>query len=90
MRLKGFSPRTRRLYLGHLRRFYRARGGTQPECTSEECRHWLLGLMDQDYSYSYVSQTLSAIKFLHRQVLRCESPWLAFPGPGRESTFPLC
>jgi len=88
MRLKGFSPKTRKLYLGHLRRFYRQRGSPDPRCTAEECRRWLLALMDQDYSYSYVSQALSAIKFVHRQLLRCESPVARIPRPRKGSPLP--
>ena len=88
MRLKGFSPRTRRLYLGHLKRFYRTRGGAHPKCTPEECRQWLLGLMDQDYSYSYVSQTHSAIKFVHQHVLRCQSPVARIPRPRKGKYLP--
>ena len=37
--------------------------------------------MDQDDSYSYVSQTLSAIKFVHRHVLHCQSPVASLPRP---------
>jgi len=88
MRLKGFSPSTRRLYLGHLRRFYRARGETHPQCTSDECRQWLLGLMDQDYSFSYVSQALSALKFVHTRVLRCDSPVARIPRPRKGKYLP--
>ena len=88
MRLKGFSPSTRRLYLGHLRRFYRARGEAHPKCTSEECRRWLLGLIDQDYSFSYVSQALSAIKFVHTRVLRCDSPVANIPRPRKGRFLP--
>ncbi len=88
MRLKGFSPRTRRLYLGHLTRFYRVRGKNDPRCTHEECRGWLLRLMDQGYSYSYVSQALSAIKFLHREVLRCDSPVARIPRPRKGRYLP--
>jgi site-specific recombinase XerD len=81
MRLKGFSHRTRRLYIGHLKRFYQARGGTHPRCTSEECRRWLLSLLDRGFSFSYVSQALSAMKLVHQQVLRCDSPVARIPRP---------
>ena len=88
MRLKGFSPQTRKLYLGHLRRFYEARGGEGARCTSEECRRWLLGLMSQGYSYSYVSQAFSALKFLHTKVLRCDSPVARIPRPRKGRGLP--
>ena len=88
MRLRGFSPRTRRLYLGHLRRFYGTKERFQPRCSPEECRKWLLGLMDRGYSYSYVSQALSAIKFVHRQVLSCKSPVARIPRPRKGRHLP--
>jgi len=88
MRLKGFSPKTRRLYSGHLRRFYQGRGGEHPKSNEEECRRWLLGLMDKGYSFSYVSQALSAIKFVHLNVLRCESPVARIPRPRKGKYLP--
>jgi site-specific recombinase XerD len=88
MRLKGFSPKTRRLYLGHLRRYYQARGGSHPRCSEEECRSWLLGLMEKGYSYSYVSQALSAIKFVHLRVLHCDSPVARIPRPRKGRYLP--
>lgn len=88
MRLKGFSPATRRLYLGHLRRFYLERGKQQPRCTPEECRRWLLGLMDGGYSYSYVSQALSAIKFVHGKVLHTNCPVARIPRPKKGKHLP--
>lgn len=88
MRLLGRSPKTRRLYLGHLRRFYSARGGSHPKATEDECRRWLLGLMDEGKSHSYVSQALSAIKFVHRQVLHCSSPVARIPRPKKGKYLP--
>jgi site-specific recombinase XerD len=88
MRLKGFSPKTRRLYLGHLRRFYQARGGASPRASETECRNWLLGLMAKGYSYSYVSQALSALKFVHTHVLSCRSPVARIPRPKKGKYLP--
>ncbi len=82
MRLKGFSPRTRRLYRGHLGRFYRARGDApDPKCGEEECRSWLLGLLERGVSHSYVSQALSALKLVHEKVLHTASPVARLPRP---------
>lgn len=88
MRLKGFSPKTRRLYLGHLKRYYRVLGRAGPKAGEEDCRGWLLGLMDKGYSYSYVSQALSALKFVHTQVLRCSSPVARIPRPKKGKYLP--
>jgi site-specific recombinase XerD len=44
--------------------------------------------MDQDYSYSCVSQALSAIKFVHCRVLGCESPVARIPRPRKGRYLP--
>lgn len=88
MRLEGLRPKTRGLYLGHLRRFYRARGKTSARCTPEDCRAWLLSLLDKDYSFSYMSQALSAIKFVHTKVLKRASPVARIPRPRKGSHLP--
>jgi len=88
MRLRNFSPRTRSLYRGHLRRFYEARGGTRAECTSEECRQWLLSLLDRGLSHSYVGQARSALKFVHESVLKRPAPVATFTRPRQARHLP--
>ena len=74
MRMRSYSPKTRKLYLGHLDRFYRKREKESPVCTTEECKAWLVGIVDSGRSHSYMSQALSALKFLHEIVLGVEAP----------------
>jgi integrase len=44
--------------------------------------------MDHEYSFSYVSQALSAIKFVHTRVLGCESPVARIPRPRKGRYLP--
>ncbi|MGW8266113.1 MAG: site-specific tyrosine recombinase/integron integrase [Longimicrobiales bacterium] len=74
MRIRNYSPKTRKLYVGHLDRFYRGRAKDDPICTTEECKAWLAGIVDGGRSHSYMSQALSALKFLHEIVLGVAAP----------------
>lgn len=88
MRLRAFSPKTRKLYLGHLDRFYRARGRDTPLCTTEECREWLLGIVKRGRSHSYMSQAISALKLVHEAVLLHPGPVARIPRPKIARTIP--
>jgi integrase/recombinase XerD len=88
MRLRNFSPRTRKLYLGHLDRFYRGRGKEDPVCTTEECKAWLLSIVDRGRSPSYMSQVISALKLVHEAVLHRPGPMARIPRPKRAQTIP--
>lgn len=74
MRIRNYSPRTRKLYVGHLDRFYRNREKDDPVCTTEECKVWLVEIVDRGRSHSYMAQALSALKFLHETVLGVDPP----------------
>ncbi|MFC1661712.1 tyrosine-type recombinase/integrase [Gemmatimonadota bacterium] len=88
MRLRNFSFKTRKLYLGHLDRFYRSRGKDDPVCTEEECRAWLLDIVDRGRSHSYMSQAISALKLVHHSVLHCPSPVARIPRPRKRRSLP--
>ena len=88
MRIRNYSPKTRKLYRGHLERFYRDRGGTDPLCTTEECKAWLVAILDRGRSHSYMSQAISALKLVHEAVLNRPGPMARVPRPKRERTIP--
>ena len=88
MRLRGFSRQTRRLYGSHVKRFYLGRTSADPNATTEEMRSWLLRLMREGCSYSYVNQAVSALKFLHSKVLRRGVAKLELPRPRRDKSLP--
>ncbi|MGQ9629148.1 MAG: tyrosine-type recombinase/integrase [bacterium] len=71
LRLRGYSPRTRKVYRGHVERFLKWGGRKPADITSDEVRQYLLHLaQEQSLSASYRNQALSAIKFLYEEVLK--------------------
>ena len=89
--LRGFSPRTRKVYLGQLRRFFewcgdgRARLPTDPVRQSQG---YLIELARRGASRSYQTQAVSALRFLCESVL--DLPLLApkIPRPRPERGLP--
>lgn len=66
LRLQGYSPRTRRTYIGHARRFLEAYPEAAADLQPAQVRRHLLTLQADDTSSSYQRQAISAIKFLAR------------------------
>lgn len=94
MVLRGFTRDTRRVYRAHVRRFYEGRGWRQahdqlaPAAGNEEVRRWLLRLLRSGRSHSYVNQALSALRFLHRAVLKEPAPISGIPRPKAKKALP--
>jgi len=94
MVLRGFTRDTRRVYLAHIRRFYQERNwptaGDEADLVvdSNEVRRWLLHLMGTGRSHSYTNQALSAIRFLHRAVLRAPAPVSGIPRAKQKKALP--
>lgn len=64
LRLQGYSPSTRKNYVGHLRRFLRAHPEALDELTTEQVKRYLLQLQADGLSVSYQRQVISAVGFL--------------------------
>jgi site-specific recombinase XerD len=94
MVLRGFTRETRRVYLAHVRRFYENRDRENPGqddgpvADNEEVRRWLLHLLRSGKSHSYANQALSALRFLHRAVLKEPGPVVGIPRPKRKKALP--
>ena len=86
MRLRGFAKWTRRRYRGHARLFLAERGPDME--TSEQARLWFLSLLEVGLSHNYVSQAMSALKFLFRNVLDEIAPMARIPRPKRKQQLP--
>ncbi len=91
--LRGYSPRTRKVYLAHIRRFL-AWTGVDPEDLPEDplpsAERYLLFLVEvRKVSRSYHSQSVSAIRFLFDVVLGRPRIALALPRPRKESRLPV-
>jgi len=89
--LRGYSPRTRSVYLGHVRRFLEWAGRTNDELTEEPgpiIEEYLLTLVSRRVSRSYHSQVVSALRFLFETVLESPRVALAIPRPRKENRLP--
>jgi integrase/recombinase XerD len=87
LRLQGYSPRTRKLYVGHIRRFVQARPDALDGLHTDQVRRHLLQLQADGRSVSYRHQAISAIKFLARML---DQPVVVDPlrRPKRERQLP--
>lgn len=87
--LRGYSPRTRKAYLGHARRFLLDRDRPLRELGPEDAREYLKGLLvDRRVSRSYADQAVSALKFLYRRALKRPLTDLELPRPRRRRRLP--
>jgi site-specific recombinase XerD len=90
--LRGYSPRTRYVYLGHLRRFLEwCGGGTAqwPDDPEDQCQAYILHLVEvRGISRSCHNQVVSALRFLCESVLRRPTLALRVPRPKREYRLP--
>lgn len=83
--LRGYSPRTRKVYLGHVRRFLEwGTGSVEPDP-----RGYLLDLVrGRGVSRSYHNQAVSALRFLFEVVLQQPAMAESMPRPKRERGLP--
>lgn len=90
--LRGYSPRTRKVYLGHLRRFFEWCGDGEmrrPDDSEAQCQAYLVDLVERRrISRSYQNQAVSALRFMCESVL--EQPLVAprIPRPRKERPLP--
>ena len=78
MRLRHYSLRTERAYLGWIRRFILANGLRHPrELGGAEVEGFLSALaVEREVAPGTQNQALSALLFLYRRVLGVELPWM--------------
>lgn len=71
MELKGYSERTIKSYLGHMKRYSSYLGTSPAEAGEVEVKRYLHHLIrDQKQSRSYVNQTYSALKVFYDKVVK--------------------
>lgn len=86
--LRGYSTKTRKAYLGHIRRLSLKYNKHPEELTNEELQRYLLYLINKDEkSNSYANQAVSALKFLYNVVLN-RTLEVDLPRPKKEKTLP--
>lgn len=72
LQLRGYSGKTIKVYIGHLKRFQQFIDSMAESATwsSSKLQRYSLYLLDQKFSHSYVNQAISAIKFYRENVLQ--------------------
>jgi site-specific recombinase XerD len=90
--VRGYSRRTCKVYLGHLRRFLLWCGSGVPripEDPAEEGRAYILELIERrGISNSYQNQVVSALRFMCESVLGQPRLGLRIPRPRKEHRLP--
>ncbi len=90
--VRAYSPRTRKVYLGHLRRFLDWCGDGIPRLPQdpvERCEAFILYLIrEKEISRSYQNQVVSAVRFLCESVLGQPKQALRIPRPRKERPLP--
>ena len=90
--VRGYSPRTRKVYLGHLRRFLTWCGQGTPRVPDDPARAahaYLLELLEgRGISRSYQNQVVSAIRFLCETVLGQPALAMHVPRPRKQEQLP--
>jgi integrase/recombinase XerD len=89
LRIRAYSPRTIKVYRGHIRRFVRRVGRHPREVGAEGVRDYLhLLVREVNVSRAYLNQAVSALKFLYGTVLELPLTVHGLPRPRRERKLP--
>lgn len=89
LRLRGYSARTRKAYLKHIRMFFRRLDGSPEDLDEGSVRTFLLHRIRHDgVSRAYHDQAVSALRFLYRHVLGRPRVADRIPRPRSERKLP--
>jgi|LSQX01.2.fsa_nt_gb site-specific recombinase XerD len=87
--LKGYSPKTLKSYIGHVRRFLDYLGNDLGTITVENVREYIIMLLsNSNCSHAYVNQVLSALKFLMLNVIKSNNVVFDIPRCKKEQKLP--
>lgn len=88
LRLKGYSPKTVEVYLGHMRRFTVFIEKRLSNIELDDVKKYVLFLLDKDLSHAFVNQAISALKFMAREILEKHNIIISLPRPKKEKKLP--
>jgi site-specific recombinase XerD len=89
LKLRGYSPKTRKAYRGHIERFLRYYRCDYQWLGEKEARDYLLHLLEErKVTHAYVNQAFSAIKILFKDVFRKNGVSFDIPRPKKERKLP--
>lgn len=88
LKLKNYSVKTQKAYLGHVRRLLQYHKKCIDDIDKDDVRRYLLELINRNKSPAYLDQTVSAIKFLFIDVKKCNDGDFDINRPKREKKLP--
>ncbi|SDK10969.1 site-specific tyrosine recombinase/integron integrase [Natronincola ferrireducens] len=87
--LKGYSPKTKKAYIGHVRRFLEIINKKPEVLTKEDVEKYICYLLkEQKTSHAFANQALSAIKFYYQHSLKKDKVLYDLPRPKKEKKLP--
>jgi integrase/recombinase XerD len=90
IKLKGYSFKTKKAYINHIRRFFSYINKNADEISDEEIRKYVIFLLEkEEVSHSYVNQAISSIKFLYHNVLNKNCIINKISRPKKEKKLPM-
>jgi site-specific recombinase XerD len=88
LKLRGYSVKTRKSYLNHIKRFESHISGNLEEVTVQNARDYIIFLLDTGrVSHSFANQAISSIKFLFENIMKKQITEF-LPRPKRENKLP--
>ncbi|MGM0369348.1 MAG: site-specific tyrosine recombinase/integron integrase [Bacillota bacterium] len=88
LNLEGYSGKTLEVYLSHIRKFNKFINKKLTKITDSEVNNYLIYLIEQELSHSFVNQAISAIKFLAREILDSREIAINITRPKKEKKLP--
>ena len=90
LKLRGYSPRTRKAYLHHIKCFMQYCRKSLDRASTNDIRAYLLDLIESKrVSRASHDQAVSALKFLYEQVLKKPAVTDGILDPGRRESYRL-
>ncbi len=88
LRLKGYSFKTRKTYIKHIKRYLSFIDKQLDLATEQDIKSYILFLMDEQNSHSYANQAISSIKFLYNDTLEQGQIIKSMARPKKENKLP--
>lgn len=89
LKLKGYSHKTKKSYIGHIRRFLNYYNKDAKDLNVTHVKNYMEHLISNlNSSASYINQAVSSIKFLLSNVLKFSQMCIELPRPKRENKLP--
>ena len=88
LRIQGYRAKTRKSYLGHVRRFILSCGKPPDTLRADDFHAYMSQMMKRKVSHSYINQFVSALRFFLRHVTGDPNIIGHIPRPKPESKLP--